>query len=204
MLEYSLLTLSSLFAIVDPFAAVPAFLAMTARESVEQRRRTAGLASFTCALVLCIFAAFGPALFRLFGITMSAFQIAGGLILLLTSLDMLRGKRSSLKETQEETTAGAQKDEIAITPLAIPMLSGPGAITTTIVLSHNAHELVHKSILYVSILGVSAASYVILYLAAQGTHKLNPIAMNIMTRLIGLLLAAVGVQFILTALKLGA
>jgi len=203
MPEYAILTFGSLFAIVDPFAAIPAFLAMTARDTVELRRRTAGLASLTCGLVLTIFAAFGPALFRLFGITMSAFQIAGGLILLLTSLDMLRAKRSALRETEEETTAGSHKDDIAITPLGIPMLSGPGAITTTIVLSHHAQGLVQRVVFYLCIAGVAFLSYVTLYFAASGAHKLNRIAMNIMTRLMGLLLAALGVQFILTALKLG-
>src|SRR5437899_12912158 len=102
MPEYALLTFTSLFAIVDPFAAIPAFLAMTSRETVVRRRRTAGLAAFTCGLVLAIFAAGGPALFRLFGITMSAFQVAGGLILLLTSLDMLRARRSALNQTEAE------------------------------------------------------------------------------------------------------
>ena len=202
MLEYALLTFSSLFAIVDPIAAIPAFLAMTQRDSVAQRQRMAGVASITCALVLAVFAAFGPALFRLFGITMSAFQMAGGLILLLASLDMLRAKRSALKETEEETAAGANKDDIAITPLAIPMLSGPGAITTAIVFSHQARGWAQQASFYACIAGVSALSYLNLYISSSGAHKINPIAMNIMTRLMGLLLAALGVQFIMTALKL--
>src|SRR5262245_46244238 len=121
MTEYALLTFTSLFSIVDPFAAVPAFLAMTARDSVAQRRRMAAVASLTCAFVLAFFAGFGSWIFRLFGITIASFQIAGRLILLLASLDMLRAKRSALKETQEETAAGAGKDDIAVTPLAIPM-----------------------------------------------------------------------------------
>jgi multiple antibiotic resistance protein len=202
MTEYALLTFTSLFAIVDPLAAVPTFLAMTARDSVAQRQRMAAVATVTCGFVLAFFAGCGPALFRLLGITMPAFQVAGGLLLLLTSLDMLRAKRSALKETQEEAEAGANKDDIAITPLAIPMLSGPGAITTAILLFHRAEGAFEKAAFFACVAAVSAATYAVLSISAGGAHRISPIAMNIVTRLMGLLLAAVGVQFILSALKL--
>ena len=133
--EYALLTFGSLFAIVDPFAAIPAFLAMTSHDTVEQRRRMARTAAFVSGGVMALFAALGQAIFKLFGITLPAFQIAGGLIMLLSALDMLRAKRSPLKETEEEKAEGMDKPDIAVTPLAIPMLSGPGAITTSIVLA---------------------------------------------------------------------
>lgn len=203
MTEYAVLTFTSLFAIVDPFAALPAFLAMTTRDTVAQRRRMAAVACTTCALVLIFFAGFGTAIFKVFGITISAFQIAGGLVLLLSSLDMLRAKRSALKETDEEMAAAADKDDVAITPLAIPMLSGPGAITTAIVLFHRAHGWGQRSVFFACIALVSAATYLILFVGASSPQRISPIAMNIMTRLMGLLLAALGVQFILTALKLG-
>ena len=203
MIEYAVLTFGSLFAIVDPFAAVPAFLAMTARDEIWQRRRTAAVASVTCAFVLAFFAACGSSVFKLFGITLASFQIAGGLILLLASLDMLRAKRSAMKETQEEMEAGSHKDEIAITPLAIPMLSGPGAITTAIVLFQRAHGAGHVVLFFACIAAVSAATYGILFLSASGAKQISPIAMNVVTRLMGLLLAALGVQFILSALKIG-
>src|SRR5437867_1655382 len=101
MLEYALLTFGSLFAVVDPFAAIPVFLAMTEKDTALQRRRMARTACVTCGLVMAAFAAFGPAVFRLFGITLPAFQIAGGLVLLLAALDMVRARRSSLKATAE-------------------------------------------------------------------------------------------------------
>lgn len=203
MLEYALLTFASLFAIVDPFAAIPAFLAMTAQDTVAQRRRIAQTASCTCAAVMMVFAAIGPAIFRTFGITLPAFQIAGGLILLLSALDMLRAKRSPLQETAEETEEGRSKQDIAITPLAIPMLSGPGAITTAIVLAEKAHGWGHRAIFYLCIAAVAYSTYWILDAAASGAKKLGPTVLNIITRLMGLLLAAIGVQFILTALKMG-
>lgn len=204
MLEYALLTFGSLFAIVDPFAAIPAFLAMTARDTAEQRRRMARTACLTCGLVMTVFAAVGPAIFRLFGITLPAFQIAGGLILLLSALDMLRAKRSSLKETAEETEEAMGKEDIAITPLAIPMLSGPGAITTAIVLAGRAETWARAAIFYASIAGVALSCYLILTAAASGAKRLSSTALNIVTRLMGLLLAAIGVQFILSALNIHA
>lgn len=203
VLEYALLTFGSLFAIVDPFAAIPAFLAMTAQDSQEARDRMARMACFVCWFVLTAFAALGPSIFRLFGITMPAFQIAGGLILLLTALDMLRAKRSPLKETAEETQEGIGKDDIAISPLAIPMLSGPGAITTSILLAGKARDLPHKIVFFVLLAMVSACCYFILILASHGAKRLmSPTVLNTIARLMGLLLAAIGVQFILSALHM--
>lgn len=204
MLEYAFLTFGSLFAIVDPFAAIPAFLAMTADDGLESRRRMARTACTVCWLVMTLFAALGPAIFKLFGITLPAFQIAGGLIMLLTALDMLRAKRSALNQTPEEFEEGAAKDNIAITPLAIPMLAGPGAITTCIVLGSHADRWQKAAIFYGLIAAVALATYLILSGAAAGARKMSPTILNVVTRLMGLMLAAIGVQFILTALKLGA
>lgn len=201
-MEYALLTFGSLFAIVDPFAVIPAFLAMTARDSVAQRQRMALVACLTCGAVLAAFAALGSGLFKLFGISLASFQVAGGLILLLSSLDMLRAKRSPMNETVEETEAGIAKDDIAITPLAIPMLSGPGAISTAIVLGGQAGDLSHRALFYASIAAVAATSYIVLWGAAAGSRRISPIVLNVTARLMGLLLAAIGVQFIMTGLKL--
>jgi multiple antibiotic resistance protein len=203
MMEYAFLTFGSLFAIVDPFAAVPTFLAMTQRDTAEQRRRMARTACIVCAGVMALFAALGPTIFKLFGITLPAFQIAGGLVLLLSSLDMIRAQKSPMKETPEEFAEGMSKDDIAITPLAVPLLAGPGAITTSIVLSGRAANLEQKAIFYVLIALVAFISYWTLTLAADSAKKLSPTLLNIITRLMGLLLAAIGVQLILSALKLG-
>lgn len=203
MIEYAFLTFGSLFAIVDPFAAVPTFLAMTARDTAVQRRRMARTACITCAGVMAAFAALGPSIFKLFGITLPAFQIAGGLVLLLSSLDMIRAQKSPMRETPEEFAEGMSKDDIAITPLAVPLLAGPGAITTSIVLAGRAANLPQKAIFYVLIAFVALLSYWTLTIAADSAKKFSPTILNIITRLMGLLLAAIGVQLILSALKLG-
>jgi len=199
--EYALLALSSLFVIIDPIATVPAFLAMTPQDTPEHRMRMARLACQVAAVLLLIFAAGGPWLFRFLGISLPALQMAGSVILLLIALDMLRAERSRAHETREEVTAGAAKADIAVTPLAVPMLAGPGAISTVILLQAKADTVAKHLALFGSILAVSAASYLVFALSARGARWLSPIALRVTTRVMGLLLAAIAMQFLLNALR---
>jgi multiple antibiotic resistance protein len=199
--EYALFAFGSLFVIVDPIAAVPAFLAMTARESVEQRLQTARVACLVTVGLLTGFAFLGQSLFNILGITMPAFQVAAGLVLLLVAFDMVRAQRSAVQETAEETAAGAVKDDVAITPLAMPMLAGPGALSTVILLNAQAQNWAQRAVLVGCLIAVGVASYVTLALAGRGAHWLSPIAEKIITRLMGLLLSAVAIQFIFNAVK---
>ena len=198
--EYIFLAFGSLFVIVDPPAAVPAFLAMTPTDTPEQRIKMARLACCVAAGVLLAFAIAGKWIFKFLGITMPAFQIAASVVLLLVALDMLRAQRSRVQETSEETAAGVEKTDIAVTPLAIPMLAGPGAISTAIMLHNQAANLAQRVALYLFIGAVSVSSYLILRISASGARWLSPIAMNITVRIMGLLLAAVAIQFVLKAL----
>ena len=199
--EYILLAASSLFVIVDPLATAPAFLAMTPNDTPAERLRTAKVACCTMAIVLLVFSVAGMFIFKVLNITMPAFQIAASIVLLIIALDMLRVQRSRVQETSEEKLAGTAKDEIAITPLAIPMLAGPGAISTTILLQNEARTIPQHAALYGAIIAVALASYLVFRLAVRGARWLNPIAMSIAIRVMGLLLAAIAVQFMLNALK---
>ena len=196
-----MLASSSLFVIIDPLATAPAFLAMTPNDSREQRLRTARLACMTAAGILLSFSLTGPLIFKVMGITMPAFQMAGSILLMQVSLDMLRAQRSRVKETDAETLAGVDKTEIAITPLAIPMLAGPGAISTTVLLQNEATTWAQHVALYLCIGAVCFASYLVLRLSARGVQWLGPIAMSLSIRIMGLLLASVAVQFMLNAIK---
>jgi multiple antibiotic resistance protein len=199
---YIFLAASSLFVIVDPVAVIPAFVAMTPHDTPEQRIRAARLACCVVAGVLMLFAIAGKWIFKFLGITIPAFQIAASIVLLLVALDMLRAQRSRVQETREETAAGADKNDIAITPLAVPMLAGPGAISTAILLQGQAAGDIPKTIaLYLCILAVAFVSYLVLRISARGARWLNPIAMKVTTRIMGLLLAAVAVQFMLNAIR---
>src|ERR1700677_4124837 len=132
--RFSVLALSSIFFLVDPFAALPTFLAVTAGADARRRRKMAWKASVTALVGLSAFAIAGQYIFRMFGITLPAFEIAGGIILLLIGLDMLEAKRSPTQESTEETTEAALKEDAGIVPLGIPMLAGPGSITSVMVL----------------------------------------------------------------------
>jgi multiple antibiotic resistance protein len=201
LFSYVLLATTSLFVIVDPLAVVPAFLAMTPTNTPADRVRMARLAALTMAGVLLAFTFAGRWIFRFLGITMPAFEIAASIVLLLVALDMLRAQRSRVVETHEETAAGMEKLDIAVTPLAIPMLSGPGAISTAILLQNQAQNLAQHLALCVSILAVSGATYLILRVSARGIPWLSPIALNIAIRVMGLLLAAVAVQFMINGIQ---
>jgi multiple antibiotic resistance protein len=199
--EYGLFAFSSLFVIVDPVAAVPAFVAMTPRDTVAQRLRMARVACLVMVGLLAGFALVGQSVLHLLGITLPAIQVAGALVLLLVALDMLRAQRSPVQETAEETAAGSSKEDIAITPLAIPMLAGPAAISTVILLEAQATTWAHRGMLFACLALVGLASYIIFALGATGAKWLSPIADRIITRLMGLLLAALAVQFIFNGLK---
>jgi multiple antibiotic resistance protein len=201
LVEYILLASGSLFAIIDPLATAPVFLAMTSSDSEKDRLRTARLACGTMAAVLLGFALAGTVIFKIFGITMAAFQIAASVILLIIALDMLRVQRSRVQQTNEEAQAGAEKDDIAITPLAIPMLAGPGAISTIILLQNEAKTFAQHVALPGCIVAVSAATYLVFRLAVRGANWLSPIAMSIAVRIMGLLLSAVAIQFMLNGIR---
>src|SRR5438270_4691248 len=132
--RFSVLALSSIFFLVDPFAALPTFLAVTAGAYARRRRTMAWKASVTALAVLSAFAVAGQYIFKMFGITLPAFEIAGGVILLLIGLDMLEAKRSPTQESSGDTEAAASKEDAGIVPLGIPMLAGPGAIASVMVL----------------------------------------------------------------------
>jgi multiple antibiotic resistance protein len=200
VIEYTLLALSSMIVIVDPIAAVPTFLAITPTDTAEQRVRMARMACLTAAFVLAGFGLAGQYLFQVLGITMPAFQIAGGIILLMVALDMLRARKSETRETPAETEEGAHKSDVAITPMAIPLLAGPGACSTVLLLQHQADNTSKQLALYGSIAAVCLASFVVFWFAAKQAKYMSPIAMRITTRLMGLLLAAIAVQFVLSGL----
>src|SRR5580658_10682826 len=151
LIEFTLLALSSLFAILDPIAVVPAFIAMTAEDSAESKLRMARLACSVAAGVLMLFAAAGDLIFKVMGITLPAFQLAGSILLLRIALDMLYARRSASQETDEEVAAGAAKDDIAISPLGVPMLAGPGAISSVLILLNQAIGIAQVLVLFGSI-----------------------------------------------------
>lgn len=195
-----LLAATSIFFLVDPFAVVPMFLSMTFDVPESTRRQMARRSAWTCAIVLCVFAAAGSLIFKAFGITLPAFKIAGGIILLLIGLDMLQARQSATKSTAEEQQEGAEKADASIIPLGMPMLAGPGAISTVMVLVGGAHSIWQHTVVYGVILLTSYISYWVLSGADRVRRYLGNTGIRIMTRLMGLLLVALAVQFVVNGL----
>jgi len=199
MTEFSFVAFSSIFFLVDPFAAIPPFIAMTDRADSASRRRMAGRAAWTCFVVLSLFALSGTFIFKLFGITLAAFEIAGGLILLLIGLEMLQARRST-QEAVSETEEGAQKEDIGITPLGVPLLAGPGAISTVMVLMGASPTWQHAIPIFVAIAVTAFASYHILASADRVRRRMGDTGIRIMMRIMGLMLTAIAVQFVINGL----
>ncbi|HLW78901.1 MAG TPA: MarC family protein [Terriglobia bacterium] len=199
--QFWLVALTSIFFLVDPFAAIPAFLAIAGGEPVERQRHLALRASITCFVVLSVFAVMGPTIFRLFGLTLPAFEIAGGLILLLIGLDMLQARRSAVHETPGDAQEGAAKSDAGVIPLGMPMLAGPGAISAVMVLIGQSHGWLQTAPVMVAIVVTSVASYLVLAGAAHLGRVLGQTGIRILTRLMGLLLTAIAVQFFLNGLR---
>jgi len=202
VLSLSLVSLSAIFFVVDPFSAVPFFLAMTRHDTPAKRRETALRASLTAGLVLATFALGGAWIFKLLGISIGAFKIAGGVVLLLLALDMIRTQPSRTRITDQEVEAGAGKEDIAIVPLAMPLLAGPGSIATAIVLMSRARAgpWWHAIPVLGAIVVTAFASYLVLAGAARTERVLGRTGLAILERAAGLLLVAVAVQFMLDGL----
>ncbi len=200
LLHYAVLSFTSLFVIVDPVGLIPAFLVMTHSNTVRERVVMSAIAASLAFAILLFFALTGLRLFHVFGITLAAFEIAGGIVLLLIGIDMLQAKRTPVRETPAEEKEAADKADIAATPLAVPMLAGPGAITMVVLLSTQAASVSQKFILSVNILLVAVITFGVLALVSYHAKKISIIALKIMARLMGLLLTAVAVQFMLQGL----
>jgi multiple antibiotic resistance protein len=199
-LQFALVTFTSVLFIVDPIAVVPTYLVITQGQTLAQRRVTARRACIAALVLLVTFAAVGRAIFDLFGITLPAFRIAGGLILWLVAMDMLHGNRSTQEGTAEITEATV-KDDVAITPLAMPMLAGPGAISTVMVLSGQARTMPQNVVVYGSILLALFIAWLTLRAAEGLVLRMGQTGIRVLTRLMGLLLAAIAVQFVITGVR---
>jgi multiple antibiotic resistance protein len=202
LVGFALSTLAALFVVVDPIGCVPLFVAITDGDAPEHKRRTAFRASLLSGVILALFAVTGTLVFRLLGVSEGAFRIAGGVLLFLLAVDMLRAQRSRQRTTPEEEAEGATKPEVSVFPLAIPALAGPGAISTVMVLVSRAHSALQFAIVLCSIALTLLATYWILRAALAVAKRLGQTGMNVLERVMGLVLATVAAQFVVDGVNL--
>lgn len=197
MLAALAIALPAVLFIVDPIGVVPLFVAMTADDSPEKCRAMALRACLTAAGILSFFALFGTVVFKVFGVTLAAFRVAGGLLLMLTALDMLRAQHPGTKTSPAEEQEGTAQEDIAIVPLAMPLLAGPGAIATVMVLMAQNGAGLEAAVVVISSIAVTM---LVAWLTLRNAHlvkrALKQTGIAILERIFGLILAAIAVQFV--------
>ena len=196
-LAFGVVAFTSLLAIYNPLSAAPIFVTLTAGETPRARRHTAYIAVLSSLVVLLVFGAAGRAILAFFGITMEAFQIAGGVIFFGIGSDMLQAKRARMKTTKKEQEEASLREGVAVIPLGLPTLTGPGAIVTVIALAGQAQNPLQITAVYLSILLVGVVTLPVLILAPRLINLLGRTGLNVLTRLMGLLVMVIGVQFVI-------
>lgn len=191
----------SLLALINPVGAVPFFLSLTAQQTDDERRRTIRIASVSVFCVMTVTALLGQQIINFFGISVGSLEVGGGIIMLLMAINMLNAQIGNTRSTPEERHEAELKDNIAVVPLAIPLLTGPGSISTVIIYAANARHWYERA-------GLVAIGAVLAFLCFVAMRLAEPIAnwigrtgINIATRLMGLMLSALAVEFIVNGLR---
>jgi len=201
LVEFAIKTFSAIFIIMGPFSIIPVFVSLTQNNTTAERNRIIIKAIF-CTFFICVgFAITGAQFFKIFGISMDSFRIAGGLLLLLMSINMLQAKRSPIRHTSEEVREGVEKEDVSIFPLAIPMITGPGTLSTVVLAAGEAKSIVHWGVIIISIAVSSFLMFLVLKLSERTYGLLGNTGINIMTRIMGLILASLSVEYILTGIR---
>ncbi len=196
MLDFATTAFVSILFLVDPPGIIPSYLSLTAHYDPARRRKTARTACIAATITLMAFAAGGTYLFHYLSLTLPAFQIAGGVILFVVALDMIRAQRST-QEDPEEMKESAASSDVAITPLAIPLLAGPAALSTVAVLSAKAQNWGEAALVHIAIVLTGLVCFVTLRLAGPIQKQLGTSGIHVLGRVLGLVLAGIAVQFVL-------
>jgi multiple antibiotic resistance protein len=202
MLDFTVTATVSLLFLVDPPGTIPPFLALTAHYAPAKRRKTALVACVTATAVMAAFAVVGTRLFAALGLSLPAFQIAGGLILFLVALDMIRekGEPNAAVLDDAEADGSADAGDVAITPLAVPLLAGPAALSTVAVLMSRASTVFESAGVFVAIAVTGLTTFATLRLADPIQRRLGRTGIHVLGRVLGLVLAGIAVQFVLDGL----
>ena len=200
--EFAITVFAAIFAIVNPIGNIPVFVAITQDYTPEQKRRVIRKVCIVAASVLLAFGIFGNYIFAIYGITIPAFKIAGGLLLFSIAFNMTRGQVGRTKMTGEEHEEALEKEEVGVVPLGIPLFAGPGAITTVMIYisfaTTSGDELFDLSSIFLSIVFTILASYILLRYAEPIFSRMGKSGAGAFTRIMGLLLAAIAIEFIIT------
>ncbi len=192
--------LVAMVVIVNPIGAIPAFMSLTGNRPTQDRQRTARVTAVSAGIVLVLACMFGESLLKFFGISMASFRVGGGILVMLLAITMFNAQLSGSKHTPEEAKEAQHKNDVAVVPLAVPLLSGPGAISTVIIYLDQAPSWTHLAILVAICILISLIIWITLRLAIPIGTAFGKTGINILTRLMGLILAAISVEIIASGL----
>ncbi len=195
--EFFLLCLSTLFSLMNPIGITPVYVILTERFTPADRIRIARRAMLTAAIALLVFSLVGQLIFRMYSITIEAFQIMGGIIFFRSGLRMLEARVGRTRTTPKEQEESREQDDIAISPIGIPLITGPGAITATMLLSGQAHGAFGYGVFFGALFMVLIATYLILRGGDRLSKRLGHTGLRIIQRIMGLILMVIAVQFVI-------
>ena len=199
-ISFLLLTFSSLFTLINPIGIVPIVLSLTEHLNIKEYNRTISKGAILACCILLLFALMGKLIFSFYGITVYAFKIAGGILFLKISMNMLEVKVSRTKSTPKESKEASGNEDIGLTPIGIPLIAGPGAITSVMILSAQATTYPQKIIFYINIVITLLITYILLRLGKKITKRIGTTGLRIVERIMGMILMVVAVQFIIDGL----
>ncbi len=201
MLEYTEYTkfLISLLAVVNPIGIIPIFITMTADLNSNEQRRIAKLVVLATATVLLVSLFFGEFVLDFFGISINSFRVGGGIMLLLMAISMLNTSHTTIRQHRE--IAEQARESMAVVPLAIPLLAGPAAISTVIINAYKGHGVEHYALMSLDIIALTVILALLFLLMPWIASRISTLGINISTRIMGLILAAIAVEFIANGLK---
>lgn len=199
LLTFGILSFTSFFTLINPLGTMPIFMTMTADLDQSHRTKTAKKASIVSFITIIIFAFSGQLLFNFFGISVNSFRVVGGVIFFLMGMDMLQARLGKVKLKDSEIKSYV--NDISVTPLAIPMICGPGALTNAIVMMEDANSINKKIVLILATLLVIIVTYTILYSSSKIIKILGETGINVMMRLMGLIVMVIAVEFFFSGLK---
>jgi multiple antibiotic resistance protein len=192
---------AGLVAILNPIGVIPIFINLTYNQTALERNRTALMAAVTVGTVLGVSLLCGEWILRFFGISVASFQVAGGILILYNSLSMLQAKMNATRQTEEEAQETAEREDVAVVPIGVPLTAGPGAISTVILYGHKPALFGQTLILFGGIAVTSVIVWAAFRLAPFISRALSRTGINIVTRLMGLIMASIGIEFIAAGLR---
>lgn len=193
--------LIGLVAIVNPFGAIPIFVALTSDVKEGERKRIARIIVVAVTTILLVSLMFGERVLHFFGITINSFTVGGGILILLMAISMVQARISPVSHTEEEAQESESKTSVAVVPLAMPLLAGPGAISTVILYAHKDAGVSHYLMMGVDILILAGVLWTVLQLVPWISRHVSQTGINIFTRIMGLILMAIAIEFIANGMK---